>query len=188
MELAEFNELIKHQNFHPALGGATWEKCIEQNADELFALCSFIRDNKIETYFEIGLSQGGLYRFMQSEMKLKCYGVTLDPTSLHEGLFNIIYGRSQDFLVLKSVAAHVESVGKFGLIFVDAAHDYDSVRLDYENYKDKCKFMAFHDILGLRNCEGSKKHWNEIKGDKYIEFICQNESIASGIGILKMCE
>jgi hypothetical protein len=47
--------------------------------------------------------------------------------------------------------------------------------------------MAFHDILGLRNCEGVNKFWNEIKTSyEYIEFIDSDLSIASGIGIIKI--
>ena len=47
--------------------------------------------------------------------------------------------------------------------------------------------MAFHDILGQRDCEGVSRFWNEIKDQyEFFEFIDSNAEIASGIGIIKI--
>lgn len=165
--------------YHHALGGTDTCGGIEQNLEELKQLCGFIKDNKIRSYLEIGCANGYLLRFMIKEMRLDCLGITLDKRKPHVGL-PIIYGRSQD----KSI---VESIKDTDLIFVDGDHSYEAVKEDYHNYKSKCKFMAFHDMLGMRDCEGVSRFWNEIKKDyEWIEIIASNRSTASGIGIIKI--
>ena len=73
------------------------------------------------------------------------------------------------------------------LILIDGDHSYLGVKSDYLNYKGLCKYMAFHDILGQRDCEGVSQFWNEIRNEyEFIEFIDPNRDIASGIGIIKI--
>ncbi|MHB8410266.1 MAG: class I SAM-dependent methyltransferase [Acidiferrobacterales bacterium] len=159
---------------HWALGGADTSGGLEQNAYELQQLCNFIKEADIRTYLELGIAQGYLLRFMKDEMKLKVKGVTLDKYPTHEGL-DVTYGKSQD----------IEIADSYDMIFVDGDHSYEAVKTDYEKFKGKCSFMAFHDICGHRACEGVKKLWSEIK-DKYEHWslIAENKEQQSGIGII----
>jgi hypothetical protein len=172
-------EIIKKWPRHIVLGGNDSTGGLEQNAYELEKLCEFIKNNNISTYTEIGIAAGLLLRFMKDEMGLLTNGITYEFRDTHNEL-DVVYGKSQDPLIISNA--------KFSdMYFIDGDHSYDAVKMDYENYKGLCNYMAFHDILGLRNCEGVNKFWNEIKTSyEYIEFIDSDLSIASGIGIIKI--
>lgn len=170
---------INKYSLHWALGGDDLGGGLCQNAYELMYLCRFIIDNNIKSYTEVGIENGLMLKFMTQDMNITGYGIDIAYKNSHNGL-NIIYGKSNDQSIIK-IAPNTD------LYFIDADHSYDSVKQDYINYKSKCKWMAFHDILGLRNCEGVYKFWNEIKDDFcYWEFIDPNINIASGIGIIKI--
>ena len=51
---------------------------------------------------------------------------------------------------------------KYDFIFIDGNHEYPFVKADYENFKNKCKYLAFHDIND-RLCPGVRKVWQEVK-------------------------
>lgn len=72
------------------------------------------------------------------------------------------------------------------LLFIDAAHDYESVRRDYEIYAPLTKgIIALHDIAGL---PGPKQFWNEIigavPGIKNFMSIDERNKPRTGIGII----
>jgi hypothetical protein len=164
---------------HIVLGGNDATGGLEQNAYELEMLCEFIKDKGIKTYMEVGIAAGLLLKFMREEMGLDTAGITLEKRPTHINL-PVIYGRSDDPSIVE-VAPHSD------LYFIDADHSYEAVKTDYMNYRGKCRFMAFHDILGLRDCEGVARLWGEIKGQyEHWEFFDSNRNIASGIGVIKI--
>ena len=170
---------IKKYSLHWALGGTNTSGGLEQNAYELEKLCEFILEKNIQTYTEIGCAAGQLLRFMRDELGLNTFGITLEPRDSHVDL-PIIHGNSTDPEIIK-IAKMCD------LYFIDGDHSYLGVKSDYLNYKGFCKYMAFHDILGQRDCEGVSKFWNEIKNQyEFFEFIDSNTEIASGIGIIKI--
>ena len=172
---------IDKYTLHHALGGTDTKGGLEQNREELNQLCEFIELNEIKTYLEIGCAAGQLLRFMRDEMELQVCGITPEERSSHHDL-PIIHAKSQDPEIIKAIG---ETEIK-DLIFVDGDHSYEAVRADYLNYKDKCKFMAFHDIAGLRDCEGVRKLWKEIKdGYEHLEFFGKPD-VMSGIGIINI--
>lgn len=161
--------------FHWALGGKDMTGGIEQNPQELSELLDFIDEHHIKTFFEIGMAQGKLNKFMQ-DYGLKCYGVS--PNKI-EGVDHII-GKSQDKDVIKKV-------GFYDMIFVDGDHSFDAVEKDWRNYLGKCKYMAFHDICGLRDCQGVQELWFLINGlYKSWTFKADNKEQRSGIGVIKV--
>lgn len=161
---------------HVVLGGDATDGGIEQNAYELLKFTEFIREKKIQTYLEIGLAQGLTAGYMQ-DLGLDVTGITIDPYLLQREDFAVIIGDSHDPETVAKVADR-----RFDLVFIDGDHSYESVKQDYENYGKLGKFVAFHDIAGLRNCEGVKRFWGELQGQK-LEFVAEGET-RSGIGVL----
>jgi len=161
---------------HWALGG-TAQVSLEQNPNELLKFCHWLERHKIKSILEIGAGCGYFNIFMNREM-----GIPTKSISIHmiEGI-DMIWGRSQDQPI-------IDSIGNYDLVFVDGDHAYEMVSSDFFNYKDKCKYMAFHDILGLRGCEGVRMFWNDLhdQWDEIWEFIDDDLTIASGIGVIKL--
>lgn len=168
-------KIEKHPNHH-MLGGSDTEGGMEQNYDELEWLCNFILDRKISTLLEIGCARGGLHRFFRDEMNLDIESIS--PVKV-EGI-KMYVGKSQDPTILKQ-CRHF-----YDMVFVDGDHSAQAVRADYENFKGKCRYMAIHDIAGLRDCEDVKKFWDFIK--KYHEHweVFGQEGVHSGIGVIKL--
>ena len=110
-------------------------------------------------------------------MKLQVTGITplyADyEKSGHIGL-DVIYGYSQD-------ANIITQVKKYDMIFVDGDHSYESVKADYNNYKDKATYIAFHDACGLRGCDGVKKLLDE-HNPRWL--FADDNDFKSGIAIL----
>lgn len=158
-------------SFHWALGGKDFTGGIEQNQWELDRLMDFIDENHVKSFFEIGMAQGKLNQWMK-KYGLQTYGVSPNEITGVE----YIKGRSQDVFNL---------VGFYDMIFVDGDHSYQAVMDDFRNYIDKCRFMAFHDICGHRDCMGVFMAWREIK--KMYEHIEIVSSVKpAGIGIIKI--
>ena len=175
----DMQSIISKWPLHWALGGNDFTGGLEQNAYELEKFCEFIKTKNIKSYTEIGIAAGLLLRFMKDEMNLNVFGITYEERESHIGL-PVFYGKSQDQEVVK-IASFSD------LYFIDADHSYEAVKSDFNNYKGKCTYMAFHDILGLRSCEGAKVFWDELKSQyEYWEFICPDINIASGIGVIKI--
>lgn len=170
---------------HYVLGGTAMDGGLEQNEYELSELVSFMSKNSIRSFLEIGIAKGDLQRYMK-DLGLDVFGITPDKLESHKGL-TVWYGKSQDRDIQILVEAAIAPNKQFDMIFVDGDHSYAAVQSDYWMYKPLCKFMAFHDILGLRDCEGVKRLWNEIKYKyQYTEIIANDKKYASGIGIIKM--
>lgn len=160
--------------YHWALGGTATDGGLEQNRHELEMLYDFICEHGIKSVLEIGMAHGHLNRFFR-DAGLEVQGI--NPVKI-AGIPHIV-GRSQD-------AGVIAQVEWYDLIFVDGDHSYDAVKADFMNYWNRCGYMAFHDILGLRDCEGAAALWAEVKerGDvkNYVEFIAGSNP--SGIGII----
>lgn len=177
-----FYEKIDKYTLHSALGGASAYDCLEQNRFELNALCHFIHANKLSSWLEIGISHGYLQRFMRDEMRMVSVGITPDRLKTHDSL-QVIYGYSQQPWVIKEVSNY----GTFDMIFVDGDHSYEAVKSDYANYRDKCRFMAFHDACGLRSCTGVSTFLQEISALYPNMIIFQDSTdFRSGIAVIKM--
>lgn len=91
------------------------------------------------------------------------------------------------------IAAQIASYGPFDFCFIDAAHDYASVKHDWETYGPMCTGpVAFHDIHHVEgqpetwdNCEVYRV-WREIQasGRTTREFIHDYGQQCYGIGVV----
>ena len=171
-----YEEIANKYSYHHALGGNDTSGGLEQNKVEMLMFCGLLQEKKIKTILEIGLAQGHFSKFLE-ECGLEVTGITKDETLLRYKPTVIWIGDSKKYT----------QIGEFDLVFVDGDHSYEGVKADYERYKGKCKFMAFHDILGLRDCEGVRKLWHEVRGKDFVQFIDPGDrNAASGIGVIEI--
>jgi len=135
---------------------------------------------------EIGTGyKGGLSRFLAADMG---WDVTTYDIKNYGHIFKGVH-----YIVGDEIWANVEYphfLEKFDLVFIDANHAYVEVSFDFEYYgKYAVKVIAFHDIAGLRDCEGVKKFW-ESNPTPPIEGFTMHEVIAtekqSGIGWIEL--
>lgn len=54
----------------------------------------------------------------------------------------------------------------YDLVIIDGDHTYDAVKADYAAYGPLGRIVMFHDIAGLRDCEGVARLWEEISRTK----------------------
>ncbi len=171
----ELKALIELRGVHPELGPVGEGFNIEQSPHELATFLVRMQDLNVHTCLEIGTGyKGGLSRFLAQEM-----GWTVSTIDVQD--YELNYPDVRYWLLLpdgtlarhlgqkgyfrQSIAAFQRS-GEFDLVFIDGAHDYASVKRDYETYgKLATKVIAFHDIEGLRDCEGAKRFWEELAVD-----------------------
>jgi len=66
------------------------------------------------------------------------------------------------FLGNSSHARHL-NIREYDLAFIDGDHTYEGVKKDFENLKDRAKYILFHDT---QSCEGVTKFISELKGEK----------------------
>lgn len=168
-------KIEKYPNHH-LLGGSDTSGGMEQNYDELEWLCQFIIDRKIHSFLEIGTANGVFHKFLKNEMKLDIESISpvkVDGIKMH-------VGKSQDPDILKQ-CRHF-----YDMVFVDGDHSAQAVRADYENFKGKCRYMAFHDVAGKNDCEDVKAFWDIVSKWHESWVIYGQEGVHSGIGIIKM--
>lgn len=168
---------IKNAPRHWRLGGRDTSGGLEQNAIEFGLFCTWLEGHNINTFLEVGMAQGYLSRFLFKEMGIICDGVTIDGEAVRFIPNQLWIGDSVRMSKL---------VGDYDMIFIDG--DHYQVEKDYNAYKGKCKYMAFHDILGFRDCLPVKEFWLKIKKQyKHWEFIdARHIDIAAGIGIIEL--
>lgn len=94
-----------------------------------------------------------------------------------------IKGWSTDEQTIKQVAEH----GPFDAIFIDAAHDYESVTKDFNSYKSMAtKLIGFHDIIGkTRGKHILEVHilWDKLK-QQYTTIELVDDQGEMGIGVI----
>ncbi len=143
---------IEQLGVHPALGsmGSGWG--IEQNPHELATFLNALPP--IKRVLEIGTGyRAGFARFMAQVMGWRV--VTVDINN---------YGHSIEGVEFMVIGNHRPELHEtVDLVFIDGDHTYNSVWADYEHYRRYAsKVIAFHDIAGLRNCDGAAKFWRNI--------------------------
>ena len=149
-----------------------------------FAECIYdLLQLDINSYFEIGLFNGGSYLIMTEFLKLKnpnvkCIGVDITDKYMLSEVKPLLDGfemkTSDDF------------AGKqFDLVFIDGDHRYSGIKTDWDNVGKFAKYVIIHDI-NQPTWPAVKKFWNEIKTDKkHKEYLYQTENKnVHGIGLI----
>ena len=100
----------------------------------------------------------------------------------------LLQGLSQQ----SELVAKAQDLGPYHFIFIDGAHDYGSVRADWENYSPmvaKGGVVAFHDIVP-RPHYGVSEVWNEIKSQvgartmEIVQTVEPDNETKHGIGVV----
>jgi hypothetical protein len=163
---------------------------IEQSPWELANFCQWIEDHGgLKSYMEIGVSSGGTLKFMADMFKPeRIYAADLNAPRRSLTPRNLDFFRGNTFS--PEFRVWLSKIPQVDLIWIDADHKYDSVVNDFNACKQVShKWMAFHDIAGLRGCEGSQQHWKETfeltAGEKaeYKERLCWFDPAIGPVGI-----
>lgn len=176
----ELKALIEQRGVHPEFGGAGEGWGIEQNSFELATFLVAMQQLGVTSCLEIGTGyKGGLSRFLAQDMGWRV--TTVDIVDYGHAFEGVEY----------SIGFPGKNLLPYDLLFVDGNHSYESVKQDYESYKWMAhKAIAFHDILGLRDCEGVRQFWNEHLGTALARYEHTNTVVASdkpaGIGWIEL--
>jgi protein-L-isoaspartate O-methyltransferase len=153
----ELKELIESLGVHDQLGptGKGWG--IEHNPHEL---ATFLADlPEIRTVLEIGTGyKAGLARLMTEHFGWDVTTIDVNHPVVAAPLARQIIG--------KSIDVTGKAYGKYDLVIIDGDHSYDAVKQDAKLYASMGKIVAYHDIAGLRACEGAAQYWKEISKTK----------------------
>lgn len=154
----ELKALIEQRGVHVEFGDAGEGWGIEQNPHELASFLVRMQELGVQSVLEIGTGyKGGLSRFLAADLG---WQVTTYDIKNYGHVFTGVHYIIGDEAWLNVEYPHF--LEKFDLVFIDANHAYDEVKFDYEYYGNYAtKVIAFHDIAGLRGCEGVKQFWGE---------------------------
>lgn len=177
----EWQALIEQCGVHPVLGPEGDGYWIEQTPEELASF--LVQLPPIATVLEVGTGfKAGLARFMDEFLVWKVTSIDIRN-----------YGHAYagiDFQVIEWPRVEVAIFQEpFDLVIIDGDHAYEAVKEDYDHYNQYGKkVVAFHDIAGLRDCQGVEKFWREIAYTKtgklrkgYFEAIAEHDK-RSGLG------
>lgn len=160
----ELQALIIRRGIHAEFGepGEGWG--IEQSPYELAIFLTSMQELNVQSCLEIGTGyRGGLSRFLAADMGWRV--TTVDWKDYGHSFKDV------DYIVCSEGWQNFEYpafTSQFDLVFIDADHSYDAVKFDYEYYsKYARKVVAFHDIAGLRGCEGVQQFWSELVADPH---------------------
>lgn len=166
---------------------------VQQVPEEYSKLLVFLREQKAETYLEVGVGKGGsfmLNTLIQPNLKVS-HAVDLCTYHLNQDVdikekiqyLNTATSIDAKFFNMSSDDFYARNMNTYDIIFVDADHNYSGVSRDTFNALkiiNKGGYIILHDIAG---CEGVKRVWEEMKQYQYTSFVY---STTCGIGILKI--
>lgn len=154
----ELKSLIEKRGVHDVFGdyGEGWY--IEQSPFELAHFLVAMQELGVASVLEIGTGwRAGLARFLTNDMGWRV--VSMDKNQPVASVPNVqfLMGRSE-------ILRPLFDGQSFDLVIIDADHSYEAVKRDSEMYVPLAdKAVMFHDIAGLRDCEGAARYWSELK-------------------------
>lgn len=167
---------------------------ITQNEWEFNMLLEVYKDKHPLNVLEVGTHYGGtLYHWIKNSSAFSSI-VSVDDYQLNEHLYadwidnpdcmvHVVKGKSQDKNVISSVK---RIAGNYDFIFIDAGHEYEEVKADWENYgplANAGSIVAFHDITPHK-FRGVDKLWREIQSAGYVTQELITPGADLGIGIV----
>lgn len=181
-----------------------------QNVREHDAFLNVLRNERVNSYLEIGAMYGGsLWRVATALPKgsrvvavdFMCDTPEARPSldacihALNAGGYHAsaIYGDSTDTATIEAV----QDEAPYDCLFIDGAHTLEAVTADWDNYGPMARIVAFHDIAWndtwksavpgrAPKAMGVPEVWNKLKAvhPRHCEFKFQKPSNYYGIGVL----
>lgn len=170
-----------------------------QVASELTAFLEWVKMRGVKSYLEVGVGRGDTFHEVMLSMPKGSLGVIVDLPASKWGFkdskpylkkvvadlkrrgydIRVFLANSRDPKIIQAVGA----LAPFDLVFIDADHTYDGVKIDFENYSPFGKTIALHDIAEIsHHCE-VYKFWQEILPREKTQQIVEREG-SYGIGIV----
>jgi len=148
-------------------------------------LC-LLKEQKIQSYIEIGCRWGGTFVLTNEYLKMfndVSKSVAIDIIDSPVSHYCISNNETQ-FIKINSQSSEFKNYindNYFDLIFIDGDHTYDGVKNDYEISKNSGKIFVFHDIIN-DSCPGVVQFWNELKNNEndtynFFEFTEQYDDV-----------
>lgn len=149
----ELKALIEQRGVHPEFGDAGEGFAIEQNPHELATFLVRMQELGVASVLEIGTGyKGGLSRFLAQDMGWQVTSLDI-----------VIYDHKFPGVVYYNLDNAPDTLPKHDLVFIDGNHAYETAKADYELWGEFArKVIAFHDILGFRDCKGVEKFWHQL--------------------------
>lgn len=175
----ELQALIIRRGVHTEFGepGEGWG--IEQSPYELATFLMRMQELDVQSCLEIGTGyRGGLSRFLAADMNWRVTTVDIvDYDHRFEGVEYI-------FITYERYKPNMD----YDLVFIDGDHGYNSVKSDYEKYVNYAtKAIAFHDIMGLRGCEGAYRFWHDLsQSSEGASMVTAPDNQRAGIGWIEL--
>jgi len=145
--------LIEQRGVHAVFGDSGEGFGIEQNPSELAEFLVEMQALGVESVLEIGTGyKAGLARFLHNDMGWAVTSVDIQD-----------YGHSFEGITFITNPDQWFADRTYDLVIIDGDHRYEAVRADHKRWGLHAeKVIAFHDIAGLRGCEGVLEYWAEI--------------------------
>lgn len=177
----ELKALIEKRGVHPEFGEPGENFGIEQNPHELATFLVRMQELGVQSVLEIGTGyKGGLSRFLAQDLGWDV--TTVDIKNYGHAFEGVHY-------VVGHVNGQLAGVPAPDLVFIDGDHSFEGVSFDYAYYGKQFarKVIAFHDILGLRDCEGVKQLWDVIFDPNNTQHhYVYHKTRSSGIGWIEL--
>jgi predicted O-methyltransferase YrrM len=180
---------------------------LQQIPEEYSQLLIFFREANIQNYLELGVALGGSFFlnsvFLQKTLlKSHCvdslaYKDVPWVQQTYEKIDSKIqrlkeYFPSKEFIFFNTTTNDFfkTNTQKYDCIFIDADHNYEGVKTDFENslnFLNKDGYLIFHDISNTNT--GVHQCWQEVKSNfssnKTYEF-CHSTVKNCGIGVIQI--
>jgi len=113
-----------------------------------------LENEDIQTMVEVGRNLGGGLYMLASACKNIKQILSIDVLPVPEvdiGLLKWCECNNIDLTLVQSDSkSYVPSWDSIDFVYIDGGHDYDSVKADIENWKDRTRLIGFHDYADKR--------------------------------------
>lgn len=130
---------------------------------QAYIIAEIIKGCKYSSYLELGIYHGTTFKYMQPLVK-RCVGVDIEKKD---------FIGKDSFFRMTTDAFFKQNKEKFDAVFIDAAHEYEQVRKDFEN---SMKCLKKGGVVFLHDTDPFSKQYMQptfcddaYKMNKYLE-------------------